>query len=87
MSRLVDGALVVVGVLLHLVGAWFVLAAGLVAPPWAIVVLGVVWVGAWVPLVRGVRVRARWVPLVPIGFALFWFALLNLGEITFGWTA
>lgn len=81
--QIVLGAL---AVLLHLAGLWLVLVSGLVAPLWAIVVLGIVWLGACVPLVLGLRDGRRWVPLVPLGFAFLWFAAVNLGEIVLGWT-
>lgn len=82
-----DLLLGVVAVLLHLLALWLVLVSGLVAPLWAIVVLGVVWLAACYPLLRGLRAGARWGVLVPLALVAFWFAFITFGEAVLGWTA
>jgi hypothetical protein len=75
------------GVALHLVVGLFVLSAGLVAPPWAVVALLVVWallLGAMLRLRRRSPIATLLVPFVMA--AVLWLAL-TLGERVLGWTA
>jgi hypothetical protein len=78
---------VIVGVVGHLVaGVWFA-ASGLVAPPWAVVVLLVAWVGLAVALWRLARRRSGWSAGIPIIDAAFWLAFIETGAALFDWTA
>lgn len=65
----------------------FTIAAGLLAPLWAVVLLHVLWAGYAVLLWWTVRRRPLVSPLVPLGSAATWFAVMSLGEAVFGWTA
>ncbi len=78
---------IVLAVLLQLVVGFFTLATGLLAPLWAIVVFGLVWLGAVFVLVRLARRRPQLSPLVPLGNALLLWAGLAAGDVLLGWTA
>lgn len=73
------------GLLGHLGVLPFYLASGLVAPPWAIVVLLLAWLGLLTLGVLAVRARSAWGLLVPVAaLALLWIGI-SLGEIVLGW--
>lgn len=77
---------VVVAALAQLVVGFYYLASGLMAPLWAIVLLGVWWVvltlvGVWL-----VRRRSYLVLLVPVVAAATWFGVMTFGESVLGWT-
>jgi hypothetical protein len=70
-----------------LVGLVFYAASGLVAPLWAVMLLGGWWVGLAVVLIRLARRGSWWTPAVPVvGFGTWW-AALTAGEQWLGWTA
>ena len=74
-------------VLLHLGVGVFYVSSGLLAPPWAVVALCLVWAVLLVWLVRLGRRRAPLALVVPpLAFGL-WFTLISLGEALLGWTA
>lgn len=77
----------VAAVLLHVFALWLVTVSGLLAPLWAILALGAVWLTACLPLARGLRQRAPWVPLVPLAVLALWVATMTLGDTLLGWTA
>lgn len=65
----------------------YYLAAGLVAPLWAVIVLVVVWVllfGLGVAWFRRAPYRVLALPFVAV---LIWFGGVSLGEWLLGWTA
>lgn len=73
-------------VLLHLVVGWFHLTSGLVAPPWAVVLLNVEWLALAVAIWR-FRHRppvALSVPFVSAGILLI---VLWFGGAVLGWSA
>ena len=79
--------LLALAVLLHLGIGVFYLAAGLVAPLWAVVLLQIAWVVLLVVLVRiGLR-RPPYALLVPVGAAALIFSVVTAGEQLLGWTA
>ncbi|MFA9445912.1 hypothetical protein [Egicoccus sp. AB-alg6-2] len=80
-------AAIVVAAILQLGVGFFTLSSGLVAPLWAVLVLGVVWIAAVVILVRLARTRPLLTPLVPLANAAVWLGVLTFGEAVLGWTA
>lgn len=87
-----DGASVrrlvlVVAVALHLATGIFYLAAGLVAPAWAVLLLWVAWTGLLWALVRLWRRHAVLALLVPPASLGLFLAALSAGEVWLGWVA
>lgn len=78
---------VIVGIAGHLVALVWFAASGLVAPPWAVVVLLAVWVGLTVALWRLVRRKSGWSAGIPVIDAAFWLAFIEAGSALFDWTA
>lgn len=74
------------GGLMHAVVGVFVLSSGLVAPPWAVFGLTLLWVaGGW--LLWRLR-RTPLLPLlVPVATAGLWWVVVALGGQLLGWTA
>jgi hypothetical protein len=90
MSRPNAGTWVVAGLagVAHaVVGLVFYAASGLVAPLWAIVLLGIWWLVLAVALVRLARRGSWWTPAVPVIAFGSWWAALTAGEQVLGWTA
>jgi hypothetical protein len=76
----------VFGAALHLIVGVFYLTSGLVAPPWAAVLLIVAWAAFTVLLWRWRRSPVRAL-LLPFGEAALWYAVISAGETWLGWTA
>jgi hypothetical protein len=76
----------VLAVLLHLVAGFLVVVGGLIMPVWAVVTLGVIWLGLLIVMVlkRGER---RWVFGMPVLSIILWFAAAFLGDAFLDWTA
>lgn len=73
------------GLILFLADLYLVIASFRVTPWWGLALLLVLWL---VALVRGLRWwsrRPRAVLGAAIGFALVWFAVLNVGAWLLGW--
>jgi len=71
----------------HLVALVWYAASGLVAPPWAVVGLLVIWA---VLLVVGLRLRTRrpaWMLLIPVVDVAVWVGVISAGERFLHWTA
>ena len=65
----------------------FVFASTLIAPVWAVVVMGVVWLAAAVWAWSQWR-RSMFAPLVAaVGVGAVWILAVNLGDAFLGWTA
>ena len=79
--------LLALAVLLHLGIGVFYLAAGLVAPLWAVVLLQVGWLVLLVVLVRVGSRRPPYALLVPVAAAALIFSVLTAGDLLLGWTA
>lgn len=78
---------VLIGAALHLVVGFFVAASGLVAPPWGVAILVVVWVIGAVVALRRWR-SSMFVPLiVACATAVFWIGLVAFGGAVLGWNA
>lgn len=77
----------VVAGLAHLVVGFYYLASGLMAPLWAVVLLGVWWVILTYVGVRLVQRRSYLVLLVPVVAIATWFAVMSFGGAVLGWTA
>lgn len=76
------------GIALHVVIGIFPLSAtGLLAPPWALVTVAIVWVLALVGAWRLGRARPRLTPLVPVATLAAWFGLMTIGDLWLGWVA
>jgi len=71
----------------HLLVGVLYLAAGLVAPLWAVVVLDVVWLLLAVVLTRLALRGSWWTPAVPVVAFASWYGVLTAGEQLLGWTA
>lgn len=80
-------AAVLIAVFTHLVIGYFYLASGLVAPLWAVALLGVWWLALAYVVVRLVRRRSYLVLLVPVVAAATWLVVMGFGGAVLGWTA
>jgi len=76
-----------VGLLGHLAVLIFYGASGLVAPPWAVLVLLVVWLGLLVLAIVALRRRPAWALAVPVAAVAIWFAAISAGDAWLNWTA
>jgi hypothetical protein len=76
-----------VGAALLLVMGVFVIASGLIVPPWGTAVLVGVWLGAVIMALRSWRRKmfapVKWGVLVGV----FWIAFVAFGDAVLGWTA
>ena len=79
--------MLVLAVLLHLGIGVFYLAAGLVAPRWAVVLLQAAWLVLLVVLVRVGSRRPPYALLVPVAAAALIFSVVTAGDMLLGWTA
>ena len=77
----------VLAVLLQLGVGVFYLAAGLVAPAWAVLALWALWVVLLLVLVRAWRRRPPLALVVPLLALALFFGALTAGEQLLGWTA
>jgi hypothetical protein len=77
---------VVTGGLLHLFLGFFVLASGLLAPAWAVLLLVATWGALWVPIWRWRREHPFRTMLVPFAMAAIWWATITAGGSWLGWT-
>jgi hypothetical protein len=68
------------------VAGFLVFVGGLIMPPWAVVTLGVIWLGLLVVIVLK-RHEPRWVFAMPVLSILLWFASAFLGDAFLDWTA
>jgi len=65
----------------------FYAASGLLAPAWAVVLLGAIWLVLLAVAVRLLLTRRPLhVLVVPIAAGLIWFGVLTAGEMWLGWT-
>ena len=71
---------------LHAAVAFPYLTSGLVAPPYGVFVLWIVWGAFLALLLRLLRTRAPLALLVPPVALAVWFAALSLGEALLGWS-
>ena len=75
------------GLILFVGTGFFYAASGLVAPPWGVAVLWVIWFGLLVLLIRWWR-RNPWIVFaIPFAAAALWGLVLFAGETLFDWTA
>jgi hypothetical protein len=65
----------------------FYAASGLVAPLWAVVLLGLWWLVLGVALIVLARRGSWWTPAVPVVAYGTWWLVLTAGERLLGWTA
>lgn len=79
--------LLALAVLLHLGIGVFYLAAGLVAPLWAVLLLQLCWLGLLVWMVVLWRRRPPLALLMPLAAAGLIFSAITAGEQLLGWTA
>jgi hypothetical protein len=87
MNPLIRRLLLAVAVALHLAAGVFYLAAGLVAPLWAVLALWVAWAVLLAALVRLWRRRPPLALLVPLAAVALIFGTITTGEQLLGWTA
>lgn len=62
-------------------------ASGLVAPPWGLGVLAVVWGALLIALLRWKPAPRWWLLVIPVVAVALWFAMITAGEVWLGWTA
>ena len=62
-------------------------ASGLVAPPWAVVLLLLVWAGLFLLCVRWWTPHPKRLPFVALGATVFWYLSLVAGAALLGWNA
>ena len=79
--------LAAVALLALLALAPFFLAAGLMAPGWAVVLLVGLWLALLVLALVWFRRRPWWVLPLPVVAVLLWYGALTAGEALLGWTA
>ena len=79
-------ALFVLALVLHAAAGFLVLVGGLIMPAWAVVCLGVVWVGLLVVIILK-RDRPGWAFAMPVVSVVLWFAAAFLGDAFLDWTA
>ena len=79
--------LLVLAVALHLAIGFFYVAAGLIAPGWAVLTLWTVWLALLVALVLLWRRRPPVALAVPVLAAAVFFGSITAGEQLLGWTA
>lgn len=72
---------------LHVGIGLFYVAAGLLAPLWAVVILQVLWLVFTLGWVLLVRRRSWWNLAVPVVSATTWYLVITAGEQLLGWTA
>lgn len=65
----------------------FYLAAGLMAPLWAVLVLLLVWLALFTMAIRWFRPHPWWVPGLPLAAITVWLLVMYAGERFLGWTA
>ena len=87
MNPIARRALLVVAVLLHLGVGVLYLAAGLVAPLWAVLLLWAAWLVLAYLLVRLWARRAPLALLVPLAAVGLILGIVTAGEQLLGWTA
>jgi hypothetical protein len=78
----------VIGFAINLfVGVVFFAAAGLVAPLYGIIILGIGWfVMLWIAI-RMWNTNPRLIVLLPLASFFYWFVIVTLGEKFLGWQA
>ena len=76
----------VAGALQLLVLVPFTVASGLLAPPWAVAMLYVLWIAASAVLVVAARRRPLVTPVVPVINAGLLLAVVTVGEQLLGWS-
>ena len=76
-----------VGLVLHLVVAYFYLAAGLVAPAYGVLFLWMVWAVLFGVVLWLLQKHPAWTPVVPVAAMLFLLGVVSLGEALLGWQA
>jgi hypothetical protein len=69
------------------VGVFPLSASGLMAPPWALVVIALGWIVGLVAAWHLGRSRPFLALLVPVVTVAAWFALMSAGDVLFGWVA
>ncbi len=79
--------LAITGAALQAVAGLYVAVSGLLAPPWGVAMLVIVWLATTTWAMRNWR-RRRLATLIAFGaMAVFWVAFLNFGDLVLGWTA
>ena len=64
----------------------FVVASGLMAPGWAVVLFVVIWLALFVLGCLWIRRKPLWVIPLPFIVAAIWLGGMNAGEAWLGWT-
>ncbi|MFF0990923.1 hypothetical protein [Kocuria nitroreducens] len=80
-------AAAVIAALAQLMTGYFYMASGLMAPLWAVLLLGLWWLSLTYAGVQLVKRRSYLVLLVPVVAAVTWLAVMVFGDQVLGWTA
>jgi hypothetical protein len=76
-----------IGAAMMVVIGVFVFASTLIAPPWAVAAMGVVWLAAAIWSATTWR-RSMFAPLLAaLSVGVMWIVVVNLGDALLGWTA
>lgn len=76
-----------IGLALMAVVGLFVFVSTLIAPVWAVTVMGTIWLGAGLWAWRSWR-RSMFAPLLAaVAVGVVWILVVNLGDALLGWTA
>jgi hypothetical protein len=65
----------------------FFVASGLMAPGWAVVVFGVIWLSLFALGCLWIRRKPLWVIPLPFAAAAIWLGGMSAGGAWLGWTA
>jgi hypothetical protein len=65
----------------------FFVASGLMAPGWAVVLFGVLWLALFVLGCSWIRRKPLWVIPLPFAAAAIWLGGMSAGGAWLGWTA
>ena len=76
-----------VGLAGHLAVLPWYAVSGLLAPPWAVVVLLTIWAALFVVGLRMRTARPLWMLAIPVLDVAIWFAIISAGDAFLGWTA
>lgn len=76
-----------IGLALHLTLGFLVLVSGLIAPMWAVALMGLAWVGALIYGAATWRGSIKKALVIPVVSWAGYIGVLMLGDALLGWTA
>jgi hypothetical protein len=79
--------LAIIGLVLQAALLPFVIASGLVAPLWGVIVITLGWALLLFLAIRLWNRAPRWIILIPVATIIWWLGAVSFGENVLGWTA